>query len=62
MNPPASIPSCTKFSYIYNNVALTNVDKKRFYTIFCPIDDTFDLSSSFADIQITNPSYSSLFV
>lgn len=37
-------------------------NNQRIYTLFCPIDLSFDLKSTNADIQIAKPSFPYLFV
>jgi hypothetical protein len=57
-----STAPCTQLSYKYIDSIDLYMNGKRIYIAFCPLDQTFDLSSINADIQIINPRFSSYFV
>jgi hypothetical protein len=56
INPPTNSPqTCTKFNYRYNDINNVEVDGKKIYVIFCPIDNTFDVKTTDADISLVSP-------
>lgn len=62
--PPANTAStCVIFGYVYNEQVSGNMfrDKQSIYTAFCPIDSTFDLTSSAGNINFINPQYPNVF-
>lgn len=66
VNVPTSNPKCTRFSYVFKDITssaeLLHRSGQRLYTMFCPVDSVFDISSSNADVLLTAPKYPSLFV
>jgi hypothetical protein len=66
-SPPANTAStCSIFSYVYNEIqnGASNVERsgKYVYIAYCPIDDTFSLGSTNANIVFTFPQYPTYFV
>ena len=60
--PPANTATtCTIFGYVYNELESVGSNayknKQWMYTAFCPIDSTFNLQSSAANIDFLNPQY-----
>jgi hypothetical protein len=62
--PPANTATtCSIFGYVYNELVGGNAYKNRqwMYLAFCPIDSTFSIQSSAANIDFINPQYPNFF-
>lgn len=64
--PNNTATTCSIFNYVYNEIQNpgANVERtgKYVYIAFCPIDDTFSLSSTAANIVFTYPQYPNTYV
>lgn len=64
--PANTATTCSIFSYVYNEIenVANNVERsgKYVYSAFCPIDDSFSLSTTAANVVFTYPQYPSYFV
>ena len=64
--PPANTATtCSVFGYVYNEVQSPGSNAYKtgqyMYTVFCPIDSTFNMHSADANINFLNPQYPSFF-
>lgn len=62
LNPPSLNPDCTNFKYKFNDDSYPDQDEKYIYTLYCPIDDSFNTQSTDADIYVSDIQFPGLFV